>query len=639
METTAGQTTGNEALRQGVLGVLQRLTEKGREFELPAPPPALAECRQRLLSDGYTVLVVGEAKRGKSTLVNALIGRPYLPTAVDIATSQVFRVSHAAESAFRLRFEDGSQRSITAEELPLFGSQVAEDSGETPRLDQLIRWIEVEVPIRFLPRGMNLMDTPGLGSLYAPHAQITQRFIPHADAVLFILDSSQPVGQLEIEFLDAILKVTRNVFFIQTMIDLHGREQWQEMQRRNQAILAERFGDKLADSRVWPISSKLLLKGGQEDDEDYVMVSRHKDLAAALQAFLFRVAGHNRYGEALAVADGYYRMAGKALAGRLESLGEKSRGGQAEMQQRSAQRKSQFEADWGERGRKRNELRENIRRAMALGKQGFSQALQPGNDIASAQEARIDALTSIKEANALGESMAGDVTAAVGAAWQRVCAQVQARCMEQLQPFVESVQEIEDPQDVDLSSIDMGKSVTEFKDDWWIRIRGAYSSASVMIGIAHFFPPLLPLVPLAALWAIARGGWKDSGGTQVKGAQQELRRHLGATLQRVRRHFLDMDAASGSYSLVDTYFNDLERLLFEQIQAVVDRESEQARSEIARLIETAKLDEQQRAARAVVVKQQLVEWEGLGRSIAATVEQLKSAGRPRTPAPAPVPSA
>jgi hypothetical protein len=100
-----------------------------------------------------------------------------------------------------------------------------------------------------------------------------------------------------------------------------------------------------------------------------------------------------------------------------------------------------------------------------------------------------------------------------------------------------------------------------------------------------------------------------------------------------------MDAASGSYSLVETYFNDLERLLFEQIQAVVDRESEQARSEIARLIETGKLDEQQRAARAVVVKQQLVEWEGLGRSIAATVEQLKGAGRPRTPAPAPVPSA
>src|SRR6185437_791639 len=132
MDTSAGQPTGNEALRQGVLGVLQRLTEKGREFELPAPPPALAECRQRLMSDGYTVLVVGEAKRGKSSLVNALIGRPYLPTAVDIATSQVFRVSHANEPAFRLRFEDGSQRAITAEDLPLFGSQVAEDSGEAP---------------------------------------------------------------------------------------------------------------------------------------------------------------------------------------------------------------------------------------------------------------------------------------------------------------------------------------------------------------------------------------------------------------------------------------------------------------------------------------------------------------------------
>ena len=81
-----------ETLRQGVLAILQQLAEQGRTLELPSPAPALAEYRQRLTGDGYTVLVVGEAKRGKSTFVNALIGQTILPTDVEIATSQVFQI-------------------------------------------------------------------------------------------------------------------------------------------------------------------------------------------------------------------------------------------------------------------------------------------------------------------------------------------------------------------------------------------------------------------------------------------------------------------------------------------------------------------------------------------------------------------
>ena len=86
------------------------------------------------------------------------------------------------------------------------------------------------------------------------------------------------MGQQDLEFIDAILNVTRNIFFIQTMIDLYGRDHWQEMQRRNQNILTERFGDRLVDARVWPISSSLLLKGAQTGDDDYVLVSKQKEL-------------------------------------------------------------------------------------------------------------------------------------------------------------------------------------------------------------------------------------------------------------------------------------------------------------------------------------------------------------------------
>jgi GTPase SAR1 family protein len=166
-----------ETLRQETLAVLTEISQRAVAFELP-PDEGLAHYYQQLQGNQYTVLVVGEAKRGKSSFVNALLGRALLPTDVDVATSQVFRVSKSEREGYRLRFADGSAQPISAADLPKYGSQVLADAGELPRLDQIINWIEVDVPAQFLPDGVSLLDTPGLGALYAGHSQITQRFIP-----------------------------------------------------------------------------------------------------------------------------------------------------------------------------------------------------------------------------------------------------------------------------------------------------------------------------------------------------------------------------------------------------------------------------------------------------------------------------
>lgn len=384
-----------ESLRQKSLTVLDQVVDRARDFELPAPPEALGLFRQKLQENTYKVLVVGEAKRGKSTFINALIGRAILPTDVDTATSQVFLVNKAAQEAYRIRFEDGSTQHITASDLFKYGSQVLADVEGTPRLDQIIRWIEVDVPVRFLPDGVSILDTPGLGSLYAAHSQITQRFIPHADAVIYVLDSSQPIGQPDLETIEAILEVTTNLFFIQTRIDQFHKEQWQALQKRNEQVLRERFGEKLADARVWPISSTNLMKAAETGDPDYEIVSRHRELAAALKTFLFRVAGWSRVAAAMMVAGHYYGSAKQVLSGRVADLVEQSKERRSEVQQQVAQRKQQFDSEWGERGPKRQELVAALQRATAAGKQALRQALESGGQIDMAARAKIDRVTSI----------------------------------------------------------------------------------------------------------------------------------------------------------------------------------------------------------------------------------------------------
>jgi ribosome biogenesis GTPase A len=82
-------TEQTEGVRQQTVAVLDELIARADEFELADPPLVLQRYREKLSENAYKVLVVGEAKRGKSTFVNALIGKDVLPTDVDVATMEV----------------------------------------------------------------------------------------------------------------------------------------------------------------------------------------------------------------------------------------------------------------------------------------------------------------------------------------------------------------------------------------------------------------------------------------------------------------------------------------------------------------------------------------------------------------------
>jgi ribosome biogenesis GTPase A len=73
-----------EGIRRQIIAVLNDLIALAGGFELADPPAALGRYREKLRENAYKVLVVGEAKRGKSTFVNALAGRDILPVDVSV---------------------------------------------------------------------------------------------------------------------------------------------------------------------------------------------------------------------------------------------------------------------------------------------------------------------------------------------------------------------------------------------------------------------------------------------------------------------------------------------------------------------------------------------------------------------------
>ncbi len=606
-----------EMVRKKTLTVLSSLTESARAIGLAEPPAALAPYAQKLADNTYQVLVVGEAKRGKSTFVNALIGRDILPTDVDIATSQVFRICPAERAAYRLRFEDDSQQAIAAADLPRYGSQVVEDAEGVPRLDQIIRWIEVDAPVQFLPGNVRILDTPGLGALYASHAQITLRFVPNADAVIFVLDSQAPIGEPEIQIVKDLLAVTPSIFFIQTKIDLFRREVWQEILKRNEEILKNQLGDRLRDPRVWPISSINLRKAAQTGDDDYLMVSRQKDLAAALQSFLFRVAGWGRSAEAIELAEDYQKQCRQTLDTRLAALTAESKQKRAEFQQRAAERRQRFEADWGERGQKRRELLESIQRIAGLGKQSIRTALQPGGDFDRPLRARIEALGSSAQREQLLASLPREIEARALTLWQDVRKETEMQCAAVLAPFSLAAEGVlSAPTTAPISShlTDGSLPAGRVREPEKLlklarNVASAGQSGAVLaVGLSFLGAPLFLGVP-AALFLT----WYVDRQAEIRADRHELLQHLADLMQRLRHQLLfEVDLSSGRFSRVDECFNSMERSLGEMIAKLAARKSEEARAEVDRLGEEAGLDDKARSEEAERTRRQLAEWNAIG---------------------------
>ena len=117
------------------------------------------------------------------------------------------------------------------------------------------------------------------------------------------------------------------------------------------------------------------------------------------------------------------------------------------------------------------------------------------------------------------------------------------------------------------------------------------------------------------------------GTSEVKKAQQELQDHLSTTLNQIRDRFLHPDTAYNDQSLVNYYFNTLVEAMHDQIQQVVESKLREAQEADIRLTTEIAMDEQQRKSKAELLRQQLTDWEAIGRSIIGMVTDIQNLER------------
>jgi len=286
-ETRIGDPTATaEALRtytRAKQRVGRLLGEVGRVLEaIGGNDDRIHEVLSRLAEDRFNLVVLGEFKRGKSSLINAIVGRALLPVAAVPLTSIVTAVRNGPIERVRVRRVGvDAAEDVTPAAL---GEYVTERGN--PGNAKGIASAEVEAPSPFLRPGLSLVDTPGVGSAHEQNTAITLAFLPDADAAVFVTSAEAPLSSSELSFLDTVRCHVRKLFFVVNKIDVLPQEERPEVLRFVEETLAARVGAEAP--MVFPVSARAALAAKAAGNLDGLASSGLPLLEQALAGFLDR---------------------------------------------------------------------------------------------------------------------------------------------------------------------------------------------------------------------------------------------------------------------------------------------------------------------------------------------------------------
>jgi GTPase Era involved in 16S rRNA processing len=303
-----------------------RLATVIRQGQTLARADLLNELADKLEKNEFVLAVVGEFSRGKSTLINALLGYPdLLPTSIEPTTAAITLISYGETPAASVVFTDGTvKEDISLEELRAYvrgtnldGSdlktrlaQRVQRAQQENRLHQLsyedlssearaqlnqtapgkrVKEVRLTLPSPFLKDGICLVDTPGIGSVNPEHGEATRHFVHRADAVIFLINTDPVISASECNFLAFLRDHVRRFLFAVTKIDRFTEEEREQSLAYTWQTIVD-FAE-IENPPIFPISARLALEGRLEGNAGKMAQSGFPAFVRALDVFLVRERG------------------------------------------------------------------------------------------------------------------------------------------------------------------------------------------------------------------------------------------------------------------------------------------------------------------------------------------------------------
>ncbi|SHI56120.1 Dynamin family protein [Malonomonas rubra DSM 5091] len=223
---------------------------------------------QRLGEGRFHLAVLGQFKRGKSTLLNALLGDDLLPTDILPVTAIPTFIKSGDEvgaAVYFLNREKPERFSADGEKsLAAFLSEYVTEAGN-PHNRLLVRRVEISHPAQLLKQGVVLVDTPGVGSTLKHNTEVAHQILPECDAALFLVSPDPPITEMELEYLEQIKQQLPRTFYLLNKVDFLDPQE----QKSSLLFLSDqlrRFYDSAP--QVMPISARKGLQARLAGDMD-----------------------------------------------------------------------------------------------------------------------------------------------------------------------------------------------------------------------------------------------------------------------------------------------------------------------------------------------------------------------------------
>ncbi|BEL04733.1 dynamin family protein [Actinoplanes sichuanensis] len=220
-------------------------------YDRPDTAARLTAAKESLADPVLHVVVAGEFKQGKSSLVNALVGATVCAVDDDVATAVPTYVRHGAKPEAALLYEPGRREPIPVADVR---RHVLENS-DTDR----VSGVEIRIPRKILAGGLVLVDTPGVGGLGSPHAAASLAAVSMADAVLFVTGAAQELTRSEVDFLQRARALCPVVACVVTKTDFYPA--WRRIRDLNEQHLAAH-----CPMPLMPVSSALRSRAVKAND-------------------------------------------------------------------------------------------------------------------------------------------------------------------------------------------------------------------------------------------------------------------------------------------------------------------------------------------------------------------------------------
>lgn len=296
-----------------LIDLMQRLAVLADDIGVPSTARDVRQVRiPKLEQERFSLVVLGEFNRGKSTLINALVGERILPVGATPTTAVLTEIRQGDAFTATAVLQNADRQLLDRAAL----NDCLTDRMDPPALVPVDR-VEITLPSVVLGNNLTIVDTPGVNDLSQQRADVTYGYLPRADAIVFLLDGTQVLSASERRFLqERVLKASRErLIFVITKCDL-----LDDVERREVFSFAkEELLQVVPDPTVIEVSAKRALAGDHEgsglanllaainrvlgDDRQRVLLEHALDDVARLSRFLRQTLGMRQGSLALSDAE------------------------------------------------------------------------------------------------------------------------------------------------------------------------------------------------------------------------------------------------------------------------------------------------------------------------------------------------